>query len=141
MAKYFKISEFLYSTTAHKHKIDNTPNKEEREHLEELMEFMDGFRAYWGGPLIVSSGYRCERLNELVQGAKNSAHKYGWAVDFVPSNNKKQECYEAFKEYLKDKDFDELLLERNSRGSLWLHFALFSWQGKQRRKIKTLEVK
>lgn len=141
MAKYFKISEFLYSTTARKHKIDNTPNKEEREHLEELMEFMDGFRAYWGGPLIVSSGYRCELLNELVQGAKNSAHKYGWAVDFVPSNNKKQECYEAFKEYLKDKDFDELLLERNSRGSLWLHFALFSWQGKQRRKIKTLEVK
>lgn len=141
MAKYFKLSEFLYSSTAYKHKVDNTPNEEQKEHLIELMEFMDGFRAFWGGPIIVSSGFRCEELNELVGGAKNSAHKYGYAVDFVPANNKKKECYEAFKEYLKDKEFDELLLEKNSKGSIWIHFALKSYQNKQRKKIKTLEVK
>lgn len=141
MSKYFRLSELTYSETAYKNKIDNTPNQEEREHLEELMEFMDGFRAYWGGPLLVSSGFRCEALNTLVGGAKNSSHRYGWGVDFVPANNKKMECYEKFQEYLKDKEFDELLLERNSRGKIWLHFALKSYQGKQRRKIRTLEVK
>ena len=141
MAKYFRLSELTYSETAYKNKIDNTPNAEEREHLEELMEFIDGFRAYWGGPLLVSSGFRCEALNELVGGAKNSGHRYGWAVDFVPANNKKMECYEKFQEYLKDKNFDELLLERNSRGKIWLHFSLKSYQGKQRKKIKILEAK
>ena len=140
MAKYFTLRELTQSTTAYKYKIDNTPSAEIVEHLEELMDFMDGFRAYWGGPLIVSSGYRCEALNEKVGGAKNSGHKYGWAVDFVPANNKKVECYEKFQEYLKDKEFDELILER-SGARIWLHFSLYSWQGKQRKKIKQLEVK
>jgi hypothetical protein len=44
------------------------------------------------------------------------------------------------KEYLKDKDFDELLLESNSKGSVWVHFALKSATGKKRRKIKILEA-
>lgn len=140
MSRFFTLRELTQSTTAYKYKIDNTPSAEIVEHLEELMDFMDGFRAYWGGPLIVSSGYRCEALNEKVGGAKNSGHKYGWAVDFVPANNKKVECYEKFQEYLKDKEFDELILER-SGARIWLHFSLYSWQGKQRRKIKQLEVK
>lgn len=141
MSKYFRLSELTYSETAYKNKIDNTPNQEEIEHLEELMEFMDGFRAFWGGPLLVSSGFRCEKLNEMVGGVKTSGHRHGWAVDFVPANNKKMECFEKFKEYLKNKEFDELLLERNSRGKIWLHFSLKSYQGKQRKKIKQLEVK
>lgn len=141
MSKFFSLKELIASTEAYKRKIDNTPNDEEKAHLEELMEFMDGFRAFWGGPLLVSSGFRCEKLNEVVGGVKTSGHRHGWAVDFVPSNNKKLECFEAFKEYLKDKEFDELLLERNSRGKIWLHFALKSYQGKQRKKIKQLEVK
>lgn len=141
MPKYFKLAEFTYSLTAYKLKIDNTPNDEEKAHIEELMDFMDGFRAFWGGPLLVTSGYRCPELNAAVGGAKTSAHQYGYALDFTPANNKKLECYEKFKEYLKDKDFDELLLERNSKGSTWIHFALKSIQGKQRKKIKVLEVK
>ena len=141
MGKFFTLRELTQSATAYKLKIDNTPSAEIVEHLEELIEFMDGFRAYWGGPLIVSSGYRCPELNEAVGGAKNSGHKYGWAIDFVPANNKKVECYEKFQEYLKGRDFDELILERGSGGRIWLHFSLYSWQGKQRRKIKELETK
>lgn len=140
MGKYFKISELTYSLTAYKYKIDNTPSAEIIEHLGELIEFMDGFRAYWGGPLLVNSGFRSKKLNEKVGGSKKSAHQAGYAVDFVPSNNKKLECFEAFKEYLKDKEFDELILEK-SKNSMWLHFALKSIDGKQRKKIKTLEVK
>ena len=141
MPKYFKLAEFTYSLTAYKLKIDNTPNDDERAHIEELMDFMDGFRAFWGGPLLVKSGFRSEKLNEKVGGVKTSGHRTGYAVDFVPANNKKLECFEAFKEYLKDREFDELLLERNSKGSTWIHFALKSIQGKQRKKIKVLEVK
>lgn len=141
MGKYFSVRELTYSTTAKKHKIDNTPNEEEKEHIEELIAFIDGVRSAWGSALIVSSGFRCTELNEKVGGAKTSGHKAGYAVDLIPANNKKMEFFEFFKEYLEDKSFDELILESNSKGSVWIHFALKSYQGKQRRKIKMLEVK
>ena len=142
MGKFFSVRELTASSTARKYGIDNTPQDAEIiEHIEELIEFMDGVRAAWGGPLIVTSGYRCPQLNEKVGGAKTSAHLTGYALDIVPSNNKKDKFCLFFKEYLKDKDFDELLLEKGSNGRIWIHFALKSIQGKQRKKTKTLEVK
>lgn len=141
MSRYFTQKELIASTEAYKRKIDNTPGEEEKAHLEELMEFMDGIRRAWGSAIIVTSGYRCTELNEAVGGAKKSAHQTGYAVDCVPANNKKKEFFEFCKEYLKDRDFDELLFERNSRGSIWCHIALKSIDGKQRKKIKVLEAK
>ena len=138
MGKYFKESEFLYSSTASKYKIDNTPNDEEKKHIEELIAFLDKLREAWGSALIVSSGFRCEELNNKVGGSKNSGHKYGWAGDLIPSNNKKREFFEFFKEYVKDKSFDELILEKSGK-SIWIHFSLYSYQGKQRKKIKEIE--
>ena len=141
MSRYFTQKELIASTEAYKRKIDNTPGEEEKAHLEELMEFMDGIRSAWGSAIIVTSGYRCPELNEAIGGAKKSAHQTGYAVDCVPANNKKKEFFEFCKEYLKDRDFDELLFERNSKGAIWCHIALKSIDGKQRKKIKTLEVK
>ena len=138
MSKYFKESEFTYSTTARKHNIDNTPTEEAKKNINTLMEFLDGVREAWGSPIIVSSGYRCEELNNKVGGSKNSGHKYGWAGDLIPSNNKKREFFEFFKEYVKDKSFDELILEKSGK-SIWIHFSLYSYQGKQRKKIKEIE--
>ena len=142
MGKFFTLKELTASSAARKYGIDNTPQDAEIiEHIEELIELMDDVRAAWGGPLIVTSGYRCPQLNEKVGGAKTSAHLTGYAVDCVPANNKKKEFFEFCKEYLKSRDFDELLFERNSKGAIWCHIALKSIDGKQRRKIKTLEVK
>ena len=141
MSKFFSLKELIASTEAYKRKIDNTPGEEEKEHLEELMEFLDGIRSAWGSAIIVTSGYRCPELNKNVGGAKTSAHLTGYAVDCVPANNRKKEFFEFCKEYLKDRDFDELLFEKNNSGSIWCHIALKSIDGKQRRKIRTLEVK
>lgn len=141
MSKFFSLKELIASTEAYKRKIDNTPGEEEKEHLEELMEFLDGIRSAWGSAIIVTSGYRCPELNEAIGGVKKSAHQTGYAVDCVPANNKKKEFFEFCKEYLKSRDFDELLFEKNNSGSIWIHIALKSIDGKQRRKIRTLEVK
>ncbi len=140
MGKYFKVSELTYSATAKKYNIDNTPNETELKHIEELIVFLDGVRAAWGSALIVSSGFRCEALNIKVGGVKTSGHRVGYAVDLVPANNKKMQFFEFMKSYLEDKEFDELLLETNSKGATWIHFSLKSSQGKQRRKIKILEA-
>ena len=140
MAKYFKMQELIYSATAKKYNIDNTPNEIEKSNLEELMEFLDGVRIAWGSAILVSSGFRCEELNAKVGGAKTSAHRVGYGVDLIPADNRKMKFFEFMKEYLKDKDFDELILETNAQGSVWIHFALKSASGKQRKKIKILDA-
>lgn len=141
MAKsYFTINELIYSSTAKKYGINNLPDKEIKNNLTELIDFLNPMRSAWGSALIVSSGYRCEELNEKVGGTKTSGHKYGWAVDLVPANNKKIKFFEFAKEYLKDKAFDELILETNSNGGVWVHFSLKNKDGKQRRKIKMLNT-
>jgi pectate lyase len=140
MGKYFTRQELTYSLKAYKYKIDNTPTEEVISNLIELIEVLDDIRVKWGGPIIVTSGYRCEELNQKVGGSKNSAHKYGFGVDLRPANNKIMKFFEFMKEYLKDKSFDECLLESDSQGSVWLHFALKSYQGKQRKKVKMLKA-
>ena len=141
MGKFFSVKELTYSATARKYGIDNTPDEESVVNMEELIEVLDGVRKEWGSALLVLSGFRCGELNEKLGGVKTSAHKIGYAVDLVPANNQKMKFFEFMKEYLKDKPFDELILETNSNGGVWIHFALKSIQGKQRRKIKMLEVK
>lgn len=139
MAKsYFTIQELTYSATAKKHNIDNTPTEEIKKNLEELIEFLNPMREAWGSSILVSSGYRCDEVNEKLGGAKNSGHKYGWTADLVPANNKKGKFFEFCKEYLNDKDFDELILETNSQGATWIHFALKGKDGRQRKKIRIL---
>lgn len=139
MAKsYFTIQELTYSATAKKHNIDNTPTEEIKKNLEELIEFLNPMREAWGSSILVSSGYRCDEVNEKLGGAKNSGHKYGWTADILPANNKKLKFFEFMKEYLSDKDFDELILETNSQGATWIHFALKGKDGRQRKKIRIL---
>ena len=42
-----------------------------------------------GGPIIVNSGYRCERHNKAVGGVANSQHLRGEAVDIRCADNKR----------------------------------------------------
>jgi uncharacterized protein YcbK (DUF882 family) len=71
--KYFTIKELCESSTAKEHKINNSPNSVIKRHLTLLVKFiLDPLREKYGKPITVSSGYRCEELNELVGGAKNS---------------------------------------------------------------------
>lgn len=80
--EYFTIEELSKSTTAVNKKINNTPGIGETKALTLLVdEVLDPLRKAWGRPIIINSGYRCEKLNKLVGGATNSDHKYGRAVD------------------------------------------------------------
>lgn len=47
----------------------------------ELMEKCDAIRAACGFPLVITSGYRCERRNAEVGGSKDSSHVKGLAAD------------------------------------------------------------
>lgn len=141
MSKYFNLLELCHSNTADINHIDNTPNEEIKEHLEELMEFLDGLRAAWGSPIKVTSGYRCPQLNKKVGGSATSAHMIGYAADIVPMKGKFKDFADFVKEYLIDKEYDQLILETSSKGSKWIHLGLYNQKGEQRKQIKNLYVK
>ena len=86
--KYFSIKELCKSSTAKKLNIDNTPSAKIKENLTVLIEkCLDPIREAFGGPIMVTSGYRCYQLNAACGGSPTSAHKLGQAADIDTSDN------------------------------------------------------
>ena len=136
--RYFSIAELTQSATAKRLGIDNTPSDNIKKNLTLFIEkVLDPIREDWGGPIIVSSGYRCPELNAKVGGAKTSGHLYGYCADLqVKGGMKKMREFADFIfEWMKDHKmkFDELIWE-HSGGVTWLHFCWIGKDGKQRMK-------
>lgn len=98
MAIYFTTKEMTKSQTAKLYHIDNTPTKEVVENLKKVMYILDIVRVYIGKPILVNSGYRCEKLNEMVGGVQKSMHTKGLAADF---RTKEKEDINTMFEFLK----------------------------------------
>ena len=78
-------------------------------------------------PIIINSGYRSPQLNRKVGGSPTSNHLTGCAVDIRVSGMEQLIQYAAILiQYANEthQDFDELLIERNNHGAIWLHFAV-----------------
>ena len=78
--KYFKSREL---------ESPDSPGSGENMQLE-LVQRLDELRAACGFPLIVASGYRTEKHNELVGGVDSSSHTSGYAVDLRASSTAKR---------------------------------------------------
>ena len=140
MAKsYFTISELCKSDTARQLRIDNTPSEKIKGNLTKLIEFLNPLREAWGSPIKVTSGYRCPKLNRAVGGSTTSAHLKGWAADLQPMNGNMKEFKTFIVNYLKDKRFDQCLLEK-SAFTEWIHIGLYNNYGLQRKQIKNIKV-
>lgn len=87
MAIYFTDEEMIHSTTARINRVVNYPESTEiTGNLKKTMYILDIIRAFAGEPIIINSGYRCKKLNELVGGKSNSYHLKGLAADFRTCN-------------------------------------------------------
>lgn len=104
MAIYFTIKEMTKSQTAELNHIDNTPTEKVIGNLKKVMYILDIIRTHIGKPILINSGYRCEKLNIMVGGVQNSMHTKGLAADF---RTEKKEDINTMFEFLKknQKDF------------------------------------
>ena len=78
-------------------------------------------------PIRLNSGYRSPQLNRAIGGAPTSNHLTGCAVDIRVSGMEQLIRYAAILlDYADEthKEFDELLIEKNRYGAIWLHFAV-----------------
>lgn len=113
----FTLEELIASTTASEHGIAEQfcPPKEVIDNLKLLCEHvLQPVREELGFPLTITSGYRCKRVNDIVKGAKNSDHLYGFAADIICQDNAK--LFEALKKY----KFKQLINEYNLS---WVHVS------------------
>lgn len=79
----FTLEELTISQTASRLGLDNTPPPEVLEHLKATALRLEAVRDFLKRPILISSGYRSQKVNAAVGGVANSAHCQGWAVDFI----------------------------------------------------------
>lgn len=130
--KHFTIEEMTKSSTATAKGIDNTPSKDIEAKLQKLIEaILDPLREWYGKPIRVNSGYRCEALNEAIGGSKTSQHCLGEAADITAGS--KEENKKLF-EYIKDNlPFDQLI---NESDFSWIHVSYR--EGRLRKQVLAL---
>ena len=82
---HFTLEEFVFSQTATRRGIDNTPPPEAVDNLMRVARMLEDVRDLLGGiPVLVSSGYRSPQLNAVIAGSSpTSAHMAGLAADFI----------------------------------------------------------
>jgi hypothetical protein len=78
-------------------------------------------------PIRINSGYRSPQLNKAIHGNANSNHMTGCAADIRVSGMEQALRYTVILMDYADEskqEFDELLIEKNRYGAIWLHFAV-----------------
>ena len=134
LSEHFTLGEMTKSSSHPE--VYNIPSHEAIENLTNLTKWLEVLRERAaspdpskgrGAPIIINSGYRSPQLNRKIGGAANSNHLTGCAVDIRTSGMEQAICYAAIlNNYSKEsnQDFDELLIEKNRYGAIWLHFAV-----------------
>lgn len=123
LTPHFTLAELTASTTATRLGIDNTPPAEIVPRLIMVAEMLERIRATLNCPVVVTSGYRCERLNLAVGGASTSDHPRGHAADIVcPRYGTATEVARALAPLVATLGIGQLLLEQVG-GKKWVHVS------------------
>ena len=87
LSPHFSLLELTESATARQRDIANIPPPEAVENLKRLCKgTLEPLRKALGLPVIITSGYRCKELNNIVnRSSKTSQHMLGQAADFYIS--------------------------------------------------------
>ena len=124
LSEHFVLGEFTRSKYP---EVYNIPSHEAIANLKRLCVWLEVLRDKVGHPIVINSGYRSPQLNRKVGGAPTSNHLTGCAVDIRTSGFEQAIEYTAILiAYATEsnQEFDELLIEKNRYGAVWLHFAV-----------------
>ncbi len=158
LSEHFTLAE-LCKTSA-KTQDGNIPSHVYIENLKRLCGWLEMLRSEWNRryadgrckmddgrckmgdePIIINSGYRCPDVNKAVGGVATSNHLTGCAADIRVSGIEQLIRYATILLDISDEsqeDFDELLIEKNNFGAIWLHFAVRPKNN--RRKVKLINA-
>ena len=153
LSQHFSLGEL--TKTSVKSLDGNIPSHEAIENLKRLCPWLEELRYSYNTlyclkpgedyetsknvePIIITSGYRSPDVNKAVGGAYSSNHLTGCAVDIRCAGVEQAIRYAAILLDIADdtkEDYDELLIERNSKGHYWVHFAVRPPKEQNRRRV------
>jgi len=137
ISKHISDKESVYSRTAIRLDIDNTPTEEHKKNMVKLAEeIFEPLRTYVGGPIKINSFYRSPKLNKAIGGSGKSQHCHGQAIDIDDTFGRMSnaEMYEFIKDHL---DFDQMIWEfGNEENPNWVHVSYVSPQENRNRCLK-----
>ena len=125
LSPHFKLGEFTRSGSHPE--VYNIPSHEAIANLKRVCGWLEVLRSRAGRPILINSGYRSPQLNKKIGGVPTSNHLTGCAVDIRVADMEQLIRYAAILLDYADEtnqQFDELLIERNRYGAIWLHFAV-----------------
>ena len=130
--KYFSYSEFFKSDVAEKHQVKNIPDDAQLSQVlgnikALVLNVLDPLRARIGRPIIITSGYRSQRVNELVGGSKTSQHLLGKAADIHVQGYTPQQMDMVYRTIQMYYDFDQLIFYPSK------NIIHISWNGDKNR--------
>jgi zinc D-Ala-D-Ala carboxypeptidase len=137
LSEHFSLQEMIYSQTASRMGLDNTPTPEAHEHLYELAAVMETVRTLCGSnPVNITSGYRAPAVNTACGGSSTSAHMSGLAADFIiPAFGTPHEICLRLEPYLAELGVDQLIWEYQD----WVHLAIAIPAGEARCECLTID--
>ena len=142
ISKHISYKEGVYSNTAIRKGIDNTPNAEQKANMEKIAQnIFEPLRQWVGGPIKINSFFRCPELNKAIGGSSKSQHCKGQAIDIddtfgVVSN---ADMYAWIKNHL---DFDQMIWEfGDDNNPNWVHISYVSHEENRNRCLKAYKDK
>lgn len=129
LSDHFTLAEMVFSQTAIRKQLDNTPDQVQIENLKKLCtEVLEHIRVLVGKPIQVTSGYRSKKVNRAVGGSRTSQHQQGEAADIQVKGLTTQELFDII---IKSDliQFDQIIQEFDE----WVHISFSS--KKNRRSI------
>ena len=127
ISKHVSLREGIFSQTATRRDLDNTPNEEQLDNMKLIGEkVFEPLREWVKGPIKINSFFRGLPLNTAIGGAKSSQHMKGQAMDiddtFGYATN--AEMYNWVKDNL---DFDQMIWEfGDDKNPNWVHISYVS---------------
>ena len=132
LSEHFKLGEMTKSSSHPE--VYNIPSHEAIANLKRVCGWLEVLRERYNDkygvgeePIRINSGYRSPQLNKKIGGVAGSNHLLGCAVDIRVLGMEQLIRYATILLDYADEskqDFDELLIERNRYGAIWLHFAV-----------------
>lgn len=121
LSKSFTLEELTGTTKKEFLKENRQEAIENLQLIEDLAYFAEQVRAFINVPMIITSGFRCDKLNKAVGGAKTSQHRFFRAIDFVPKGMSIDECFDKLKS---SKLVYKQLIKEHSGNSEWIHVSM-----------------
>lgn len=121
LSPHFKFSELVTTDDKELKQLNYDEGYKIKDKLVKLAEFAESVQAVLGCPLIVTSAFRCLKLNTKIGGSAMSQHLFAEAIDIIP---KEMSAFEAFsKIMISGIAYGQMILEKRGNGHL-IHISM-----------------